>query len=182
MKFSEMKSLSIDDIDLILRDQQDLYSQEELAELTEYREYLIKQKQEQMQEQKRIEKENRRLNTVICPKCDGPNECSNVKCVYCDYTFKEDDYYAKEEPVANEEYTSHATTIPFGRLLGGFLFSGGGIWSIISGCNANNSIEAQWDSIWNNGSTDPGTTSIILGAAAVVVGIVMFMSAFLSKD
>lgn len=179
VKFSELRKLSIEDVDLILKDQQELYSQEELSELREYREYLLEQKQMRIEEEKRA----RRLKTIICPKCDGLNDAINTKCKYCDYQFKESDYYSKEKPDQGESGESaDPINAPIGRLLLGLLFSCGGIGSIIYGNNMNNSVEAQWDSFWNNGSTDPGTTWIIIGAAAVVVGIIMLMSAFLSNE
>ncbi len=178
MKFSELRKLSVEDVDLILRDQQDLYSQEEISELREYREYLLEQERMKKEDEKRA----RKLETIVCPKCDGLNDAKNTKCRYCDYPFKESDYYSKEESKEDSDESTDSLNAPIGRLLFGLLFSGGGVGGIVYGCNMNNSVEAQWDSFWNNGSTDPGTAWIIIGAAAAVLGIIMLMSAFLSKE
>ncbi len=179
MKFSELRKFSIEDVDLILKDQLDLYSSEEIKELKEYRDYLLEQEQKRQED----EKQSRRLTTLVCPKCDGLNDAINNRCIYCDYQFKESDYYAKKSIHKDEpEEATDSINAPVGQLLFGLLFSGGGVGSIIYGCNMNNSVEAQWDSFWNNGSTDPGTIWIILGAVAAVIGFIMLFSTFLSKD
>ena len=177
IKFSELKSLSVDDIDLILKDQKDLYSQEEIAELKEFREYLVKQGQKAQAN----EKQSRRLKTIICPKCDGENDSSNTHCTYCGYKFKESDCYAPKQ--ANEDNIKDDTALmsaPSKRLFG-LLFAGGGIGSIIYGCVINDSIEAQLESIWNNGTTDPGTPWIIIGVVTAVVGAIMLGSVFFGE-
>lgn len=59
-----------------------------------------------------------------------------------------------------------------------------GILALIAGIAAagygimqNNSIEAQFESIIRNGSTDPGNTFIIIGVIAAIVGIILIIVA-----
>lgn len=178
MTIQELTKLSINDIDLILRDQTDLYTPEEIDELTQWKQYLIQQEERAQKE----EQNQRRLKVIKCPKCDGPNDSANTYCMYCGYQFKESDYYTKEESHEDTEDSLSSTNAPIGRLLGGFLFTGGGVASIVYGNAMNNSIESQWNALWNNGSTDPGTIWIIIGVAVAVVGLIMLVSAFFTGE
>lgn len=93
MDTSELLSLSIDDIELILQDQRDLYSEDEFA-------FLEKRLVELLEEQNRIALEERKKqipSTILCPKCDGENPSSNQVCQYCSYKFKKRDYYQQHE-------------------------------------------------------------------------------------
>lgn len=49
----ELKNLSLDDIEIILQDQQDLYSQDELEEIRAQRNYLLELKQKARETEKR---------------------------------------------------------------------------------------------------------------------------------
>ena len=179
MNFSELKALSVEDIDLILKDQLDLYSPEEIVELKEYRAYLLEREQKRQED----EKMKRKRKNLVCPKCDGLNEAINTRCIYCDYQFKESDYYEKDDLTQDETEDSAESTYPSDRRpLYCLLFSAGGIGAIIHGCNLNNSVDAQCDSIWNNGSKDPGTVWIILGAVAVAIGLVLLFSALRNDE
>lgn len=50
-----------------------------------------------------------------------------------------------------------------------------GVGCAIYGFIQNNSVEAQLESLLSNGSTDPGTTWIIIGAVVAVIGIVLLV-------
>lgn len=50
-----------------------------------------------------------------------------------------------------------------------------GIGSAVFGYMQNNSLEAQFSSFLKNGSVNPGTTWIVIGAAALVVGIILLI-------
>lgn len=54
-----------------------------------------------------------------------------------------------------------------------FLLVGGLL--IIGGINVNNDLEAQIDSFFNNGTTDPGSSIIVIGVFTAVVGLIMLM-------
>ena len=156
--FRKWNDLSLEDVDLILNDQKDLYTTQELAELREYRKHLV------------YNKRMGQSDAIPCPKCDGPNAISNTKCEFCGHILNE------------ESVPSPKSDTSLGRLIFGFLFTGGGVFSVIHGNNLNNSVEAQWESYWNDGMTDPGTAWIIIGAALGIVGIIMLISAFFHHD
>ena len=167
----ELKKLSLDDIELILQDQQDLYSQDELEEIKAQRNYLL----ELEQKAREAEKESRRLTVVTCPKCDGPNDPKNTKCIYCDHQFKEQDYYAPktvsndtEEPEEIHPADSHYAA---GRILLSALSVVMGIVSIFFGNYRNNDAYAQWDFFWEQGQTEPGTPYIVCGTIIVIIGV-----------
>jgi transcription elongation factor Elf1 len=81
----ELDSLSVDDIKLILIDQQELYNEDEISQLQKRLKYLQTQNQKD-QPKKRPEKFN-------CPKCGAQNKSTNIMCPYCEYKFKEQDYF-----------------------------------------------------------------------------------------
>lgn len=59
-------------------------------------------------------------------------------------------------------------------IIGILLLCGGGGLAIY-GNSLNNSFEARWESLWTNGSTDPGSTYIILGIVLAVLGLVLLL-------
>lgn len=95
MDTAEFLSLSIDDIELILKDQRDLYSDDELAFLEKRLAELYSENERAYKEQKKLTLEARRkhIPTIVCPMCDGENPSTNQVCQYCSYEFKEKDYF-----------------------------------------------------------------------------------------
>ena len=89
--------LSVEDIELILADQQDLYTEEELQILQKrYQEVLEKESAVnfEREEARRLkEEEERKLaisrlpKNLVCPKCDGVNTEPNQFCEYCGCDF-----------------------------------------------------------------------------------------------
>lgn len=181
MTDTELSSLSIDDIDLILEDQADLYSPEELEQLRALKRYLTVCKQKEAMEKRAA----LRLSTVICPKCDGPNDAQRSTCQYCSHPFKEEDYYAKPnaEPSNGEGASTEdgGSGFPLGRTILGLALIIGGTISVIHGTTLNDDFMRQLEHIWNTGRTNPGTIWIIVGAVAITLGIVSLVSAILSR-
>lgn len=60
-------------------------------------------------------------------------------------------------------------------IVGIILILAGGA-SAVYGVTQNNSWEAQLSSLFNSGSSDPGTMWIIIGAIAFVVGLVLLIA------
>lgn len=50
-----------------------------------------------------------------------------------------------------------------------------GVGSAVFGFMQNNSLEAQLTSIFSSGRANPGTTWIVIGIAALVVGIILMI-------
>lgn len=50
-----------------------------------------------------------------------------------------------------------------------------GAVSCVYGITQNNSFESQLGSLLSSGSTNPGTTFIVIGAVAAVIGIVLLI-------
>lgn len=99
----DINSLSINDIELILVDQTDLYSDDEIAELKARLSELYKARDAEA----KAELKQKIPPVIKCPKCDGQNPSSNQQCQYCSYIFKEKDYYACSNDVSEsvEEIT-----------------------------------------------------------------------------
>jgi predicted nucleic acid-binding Zn ribbon protein len=87
MTKQELNSLSIENIKLILVDQQNLYTPEEISQLQERLQYLINRQDKTEQQPKTKPKQ------FNCPKCGAPNKSVNTICPYCGYKFKDSDYY-----------------------------------------------------------------------------------------
>ena len=99
----EIKSYTIDELELIISTQEDLYSEEEMTKL-----------KNQLTE-KRLEEEKRREeiilsrlpDTILCEKCDGPNDFSNTHCAFCGYELNKEKYYTDEYYLSESEEESY---------------------------------------------------------------------------
>ena len=163
---SNWDGLSLTEVDLILNDQKDLYTKEELNELRLYRKFLI-EREGTIQD---FDSTDDVTPVISCPKCGGPNEPLITNCAFCGHRLRQDE---------DNDAGAGSSSI---RLLFGFLFTGGGVFSVIHGNNLNNSIEAQWDAYWSSGTGDPGTAWIIAGVTLGIIGIIMLISALFSRD
>jgi len=108
MTMQEMMSLTVEDIDLILSDQLDLYTEEELRDLRQWRMYLISQEEKSKvkESEENCKGNDYEVKALKCPKCEGLNDATNTHCVYCDYILREENG-AKESEDENESvYTS----------------------------------------------------------------------------
>ena len=56
-----------------------------------------------------------------------------------------------------------------------------GILSLIYGININNNLVHQLNSLFSSGSTNPGTTYIILGVTGIIIGIIMVIVGILKQ-
>lgn len=93
MTEKEIKELNIHEVYYILLNEKNLYTSKEIAMLEQRKKELdIKYKEEEY-----IEEVKNRPLELKCPKCDGINKSSNVKCEYCGYTFKREDYFNNED-------------------------------------------------------------------------------------
>ena len=75
----EVKDLSLDDLELIVSTQKDLYSPEEM----EYIQELILQKKQEGQDKEQTLIRAHLPKEIPCLKCDGMNPSSNDKCCFC---------------------------------------------------------------------------------------------------
>ncbi|MCL2019176.1 MAG: hypothetical protein FWG70_05380 [Oscillospiraceae bacterium] len=73
----EMKKMSADDIELILSDQKELFTDDEIQ-------MLVNELPRKL-EQKKIDNEKIIPDIIKCPKCDAPTPTSESKCKYCEY-------------------------------------------------------------------------------------------------
>lgn len=58
-------------------------------------------------------------------------------------------------------------------IIAGIFLIGGGLTSTIVGIMQNNNLRAQINSLIFNGAANPGTVWLVLGIAALVVGMVL---------
>lgn len=167
MTLQELEHLSIADIDLILQDQIELYSPEELNELREWRAHLA--------ELKGISSPPSNPNpptAVRCPKCDGWNAPDAKACVYCSHKLT-------KEIQHSDSSSNHPAAR---RLFVGILLIISGLFSTCYGIDMNNSYEAQWDAFWGSGNFDPGTTWIVVGAVGLILGLICVTSALIKSE
>ncbi len=96
----EIEKYSVDDLNLIIETQQELYSLEEMD--------LIKAILEKKIILEAEEREARIIDnlpeTIICPKCDGPNSFNNDVCAFCGSKINKDIYY-QEEYYKEDDYS-----------------------------------------------------------------------------
>lgn len=90
--YDEIKDYTPDDLEVIIATQKDLYTEEEMAQMQS----LLKQKLEVQQAEYRAKVIARLPNTILCPKCDGPNDFSNEECVFCSLKLDKTKYYQDE--------------------------------------------------------------------------------------
>ncbi len=84
----EIKSYTLEDLELIYETQKDLYTSEEME--------LIFEKINEIKKAE-IERINEMLPSEInCPKCDGPNPFSNDVCGFCGHKIDKSKYYNPE--------------------------------------------------------------------------------------
>lgn len=94
----EIKDYTIDDLELIIETQKELYTKEEMGLL---RRLLTQKKDEEIAKKNKFIEE--RLPGIIkCQKCDGPNPFSNDVCKFCGVRLNKKKYY-KAASVEYEE-------------------------------------------------------------------------------
>lgn len=153
----ECEGYSIDDLELIIDTQQDLYNEQEMQYLIQLHDKKLKI-QEYEEEQKRI---NSLPEKIKCPKCDMIISGKNEKCPYCEFEFGEKIYQydvnnESEEFDENEEGNSNAIAYIFSFIipLVGFI-----IGAILM-TNDDEDKKSQ------------GITCIVLGIVSVIISIV----------
>lgn len=94
----EVKDCTVDELELILETQRELYSESEMKEIEE----VLKEK-----EKEKAKKIIERLpKTIVCPKCDGPNRFDNDVCEFCGNELNKEIYYSDEYYSSSiEEYS-----------------------------------------------------------------------------
>ena len=102
----EYQKYSVDDLELIIKTQQDLYTDEE-------KQYLMdllnkKKKKIKIEQIKKIPKE------FQCPKCDAIIPSNSKECPYCKYKFKQSDYdYALNRSESDNEEESSGNLVSY---------------------------------------------------------------------
>jgi predicted Zn-ribbon and HTH transcriptional regulator len=57
-----------------------------------------------------------------------------------------------------------------------------GIGSVFYGNELNSSIEAQMEAVWNTGKANPGNIWLILGAIAIVIGVILIIFQYIKNN
>ena len=103
--YDEIKDYSVEDLHLIITTQQDLYTEDEMAQLKELLdkkadEVIQEQlRQKALEEEKRKELERKRATLPLaCPKCDGPNKRTEEICIFCGAKLDKNLLYEKDLP------------------------------------------------------------------------------------
>jgi ribosomal protein L40E len=95
----ETKQMTTEDIELILEDQTQLYSKEEIE--------LLKDELSSRQKEELVEKKSMLPKEIECPKCEGINPSSNENCQFCGYKIGD----AIEEIAVGEDYEKSNTSL-----------------------------------------------------------------------
>ena len=88
----EIKNYTIEELDLIILTQNDLYSEEEMNQLKA----LLEEKMKIEKEEYEAKVLARLPETINCEKCDAPNPSSNEVCEFCGCYIDKSMYYSDE--------------------------------------------------------------------------------------
>ena len=101
MTMQEMMSLTVEEIDLILKDQLELYTEEEIRDIRRWRSFLVSQEEDnnEKESKKDYNENDYEVKALKCPKCAGLNDAANTRCIYCDYVFQEENEPVKSDNV-----------------------------------------------------------------------------------
>ena len=164
MDMKELMKLSLEEVDLILRDQLADYTEEEIEELRHWKAYLLnKEKNEQKNTPPAMKK---------CPRCEAPNNLKAGKCRFCG-----DDWAVNEERQRDED-------AEFSNLIRNIIGCAGlivGAVSTIYGYALNNDAGYRWDTFWETGNTDPGEPFIVAGIICMAVGVLALLPKILGN-
>ncbi len=99
--YEELSTYTIEDLELVIRDQGELYSEEEMRVIKT----VLEEKRRIHREEHRKKVLERLPKTIPCPKCDGPNSFAQEKCDFCGAKLDKEKYYreAEREPVEEDE-------------------------------------------------------------------------------
>lgn len=96
----ELKNNTIDELELIIKDQKNLYSEEEIK--------LIEEVIEQKKKKVKGKMENKLPKTIKCSKCDSINPFKNDVCMFCEYKLDKTKYYNQENENRESKYNKIA--------------------------------------------------------------------------
>ena len=115
-----LKSMSRNDLVLILRDQSELYTDEELELIkARYNELRVAIDDQDEQEEKLSKEERKRIaianlpKNLKCPKCDGINEQPDQFCAFCNYNFLNARIEYSTDTEIAEEHDNDAGTLAY---------------------------------------------------------------------
>lgn len=169
MTMQEMMSLTVEEIDLILRDQLDLYTEEEIQDLRQWRMFLISQedksKAEELEED--CKGNDYEVKALKCPKCEGLNDATNTHCVYCDYVLREEDD-AKESDDENQSVQSSSQLV-FSIAMSIISF----VLTVILRFNVQERVDltpSAWNATW--GMVVPSEMKVIILAISVIFTLI----------
>lgn len=103
--YNEIKEYTIDELKLIISSQKELYSEEEMGQIRSLLEEKIRIKEEEHKSKVIAQLPE----TILCPKCDGPNSFDNEKCVFCGHTIDKTKYYVITDDKEDEEYQEYSS-------------------------------------------------------------------------
>ena len=161
----EIKNYTIEELELIVLSQNDLYSEDEMNQLKAL-----------LEEKIRIEKEEyeakilaRMPETINCEKCEAPNPSSNEVCEFCGCYLDKSVYYSEEydDSDESEESEDEGKSYTFHYVIS-FLIPIVGL--IIGAIMLTKDDEEQ---------SSCGKTCIILSIVAVVISTVMVTISYL---
>lgn len=106
MTINELMELTIPDIYYILNSEQETLTESEIRALEERLAILEKETEEEIREH--FEEHPKEFN---CPKCDALLSSKYEECPYCNYTFKDEDYYNTIQTPTNNSSKGSSNTV-----------------------------------------------------------------------
>jgi len=88
----EIRNYTIEELEIIVSTQKDLYTEEEMNQLKK----LLALKRQVAYDERERNILERLPKEILCDKCDGPNSFSNETCVFCGHKLNKSKYYTDE--------------------------------------------------------------------------------------
>ncbi|WP_337403843.1 hypothetical protein [Porcipelethomonas sp.] len=151
----ELLTYSIDDLNLILETQQDLYSENDLK--------MIKSELKRKENIERQKILDRLPKEIECPKCEMVSPFENDRCIYCQYEFDKSKYFEDEYYEIDNQDEENGQGHIF-QYIASFLVPLVGF--ILGAC-----LMAKDDE--NDRST--GKTCVIIGIISMLISIILCM-------
>ena len=102
----EIKQYSIDDLELIITTQKELYTTDEMELLKQQLQYRYRQREEEQEKEAAAKKARILANlpeSIPCQKCGGPNTFDNIVCNYCGANLDKKPYYIDPDELHEEQ-------------------------------------------------------------------------------
>ena len=156
----ECEKYSIEELELIVETQQDLYTEEEMKCLIE----ILSQKREfaEIERIKNLPKE------IKCPKCDMISSIESERCPYCEFEFGKNKYQYAAENSNNSDFDDDKSNDESNSNIVGYIFSF--IIPLVGFILGANLMSKD-----SEDEKSQGITCIVIGIVSVIVSAIILL-------